>query len=177
MDIRTTNLKGTKEFNGETILDLQEPTLIIDDNSASFIVSKLIVVNEQYVMRPDLISFAVYGSTDHVDLILKANNISNPFSIDIGDVLIILDKNAAQKFYRSPKKPKAAIDVTKELFLNPDRASKKDIARIKNLQKQALKKSNGASEVKPTNLKRAGENAFTFGGGSIQLSAHKSKKS
>jgi len=176
MIFKNLDLKDTKQFRGETILDLAEPTLIIDTQSRKFKVTRLFLVNEHYVMRPDLISFAVYGSPDYVDIILKANQISNPFTIDIGDILLIIDKDLAQGFYKKPKKPKTEIDQTKSLFLNPERASKKDIARIKSLQKIADRKSNGASQVKPTNLKRPGEDTFTFAGGNIKIADYKSNK-
>jgi hypothetical protein len=176
MEFKNLNLKDIKQFKGENILDLAEPTLVINANSKYFVVKKLFLVTDDYVMRPDLISFAVYGSADYVDIILKANEISNPFSINSGDVLLIINKDEAQNFYKTPKKQKADIDDTKALFINPDRASVKDITRIKRLQAKANSKSNGSSEVKPTNLKRDGEDTFTFDGGAIKLSDYKSKK-
>ena len=47
------------------------------------------VVTEYYVGRPDLISFVFYGTDVYGDIICKANDISNPFEMNIGDVLII----------------------------------------------------------------------------------------
>ena len=176
MIFRNLDLKDTKQFKGETILDLAEPTLVIDSLSRKFKVTKLFLVDEHYAMRPDLISFAVYGSSDYVDILLKSNQISNPFTIDIGDILIIIDKNLAQGFYKNPKKEKSDIDETKSLFLNPGRASKKDIARITKLQKIADRKVNGASKVRPTNLKRPNEETFTLSGGNIKISDYKAKK-
>ena len=37
------------------------------------------VVTEYYVGRPDLVSFAFYGTDVYGDIICKANDISNPF--------------------------------------------------------------------------------------------------
>ena len=39
----------------------------------------VIIVNEYYVARPDLISLAVYGDDKYADIICKFNGISNPF--------------------------------------------------------------------------------------------------
>lgn len=39
--------------------------------------------------RPDLISLREYGTDDHQDEICKMNGISNPYSINLGDALII----------------------------------------------------------------------------------------
>lgn len=42
----------------------------------------VIIVNEYYVARPDLISLAVYGDDKYADIICKFNGISNPFEIN-----------------------------------------------------------------------------------------------
>lgn len=39
--------------------------------------------------RPDLISLREYGTDDHQDEICKMNGISNPYSLDLGDALVI----------------------------------------------------------------------------------------
>ena len=73
-----------------------------------FIPSDSVKIPDSYIIKKQW--------TNVVDL-LKANQISNPFSIDIGDILIIIDKNLAQEFYKKPKKPKKDIADTKSLFL------------------------------------------------------------
>jgi hypothetical protein len=45
--------------------------------------------SEKYEMRPDLVSFAMYGDTDKTEYILKFSGISNPFTLDSDDVLKI----------------------------------------------------------------------------------------
>lgn len=39
-------------------------------------------VTKEYIARPDLISFAVYGTDKYGDLICKVNGISNPFELN-----------------------------------------------------------------------------------------------
>jgi hypothetical protein len=51
--------------------------------------SEVIVVNEHYVARPDLISLAMYGEDRFADIICKYNGISNPFELNENDVLLI----------------------------------------------------------------------------------------
>lgn len=55
-------------------------------------------VTEYYVGRPDLISFAFYGTDVYGDVICKANGISNPFEINEGDFLIIPSLYRAQEY-------------------------------------------------------------------------------
>ena len=49
----------------------------------------IVVVNQYYVARPDLISLAVYGDDSYADIICKINDISNPFELNEDDVLIL----------------------------------------------------------------------------------------
>ena len=48
---------------------------------------RIIMVNEYYVARPDLISLAVYGSDEYADVLCKINGISNPFELNETDLL------------------------------------------------------------------------------------------
>lgn len=56
-------------------------------------VRDVIIVNEYYVARPDLISLACYGDDKYADIICKFNGISNPFEINENDVLNIPSLN------------------------------------------------------------------------------------
>lgn len=48
-----------------------------------------VVVKEDYIARPDLISQAVYGTDKYADLICKLNGISNPFELNEDMVLLL----------------------------------------------------------------------------------------
>ena len=50
---------------------------------------RIIMVNEYYVARPDLISLAVYGSDEYADVLCKINGISNPFELNEGTILFL----------------------------------------------------------------------------------------
>ena len=47
------------------------------------------VGNHKFVMRPDLVSFAMYGTDDNTEYILKFSGISNPFTLSDEDILKI----------------------------------------------------------------------------------------
>ncbi|MBW2998201.1 hypothetical protein KY321_01560, partial [Candidatus Woesearchaeota archaeon] len=49
----------------------------------------------EYAMRPDLISQSVYNNYLYAEIILKYNGISNPFTINEGDVILIPDLDSA----------------------------------------------------------------------------------
>ena len=68
----------TKDGQNE-IVDFAEPTFIPVYNSEYFRVEKFVTVTDDYDRRVDLISLAVYGSDDYVDIILKCNEISDNF--------------------------------------------------------------------------------------------------
>lgn len=74
--------------NNNTIIDFITP--LFNKNSTGVKDYKIKRINSQkYVMRPDLISFAMYGDIDMAEYILKFSGISNPFTLDTVDVLKI----------------------------------------------------------------------------------------
>lgn len=62
---------------------------IFDDKKTSSIVFNLYKVPDSMKMRIDLISLAAYGSDEYSDILLKYNGISNPFTINTNDILLI----------------------------------------------------------------------------------------
>jgi hypothetical protein len=158
MKVHLFDLKSGMERNGIKMLDFLENNFKVDYAWGDLKISMVMFVQEQHICRPDLISWEAYRSVDYTDIILKFNQITNPFSMQIDDFLVIPDLDSGQRFYREDKlQTSSAINDTKALFLDPSKASKQDINRIKQLQKIASKRANGASEIKPTNLLRAGE--------------------
>jgi hypothetical protein len=71
---------------GESIRDLTYPSIRYNYNPS---IEGIVVMNNQLVMRPDLVSRAGYGSTDLWDMILKYNGYSNPFAIDFDDIFLV----------------------------------------------------------------------------------------
>jgi len=92
------NSLDSKEFfvksDGTKIRDLTQTMLELKDKTyPSYNVYR---VPKDYVMRPDLISKAVYNNSLYAEIILKFNGISNPFSIDEGDLVLIPDLQSAK---------------------------------------------------------------------------------
>jgi hypothetical protein len=69
----------------EEFVDLLTKTC--DYEQLTFDNDDIIIVNEHYVARPDLISLAVYGTDEYADIICKYNGISNPFELNENDII------------------------------------------------------------------------------------------
>jgi len=100
-------------------------------------------------MRPDLISLKHYGTPEYADIILKANGISNPFSIKAGMVLSIPDKDSAERFTKNFNK---VSSKPRTQFTDPNRMTQQDKARKDFLQQKSASKKNGSKENLPPNM-------------------------
>ena len=57
---------------------------------------------EEYIARPDLISYDAYGDTRYADIICKINGISNPFELNEKTLLILPSPEYIDKFNITP---------------------------------------------------------------------------
>lgn len=73
------------DYLNDQILNLLDYTFEIPQ---SYTYNVFEVTNE-YIARPDLISYDAYGDDMFADIICKLNGISNPFELNIGMKLII----------------------------------------------------------------------------------------
>lgn len=100
-------------------------------------------VTEDYISRPDLISYDAYGDTMYSDIICKINGVSNPFELNAGMILIIPDINSIGNFIRTPslsEKESGAFDKS-DSFDKP-------IAKQKNQKRKANEAVVGDSRFK-----------------------------
>lgn len=73
------------KYLNEEIYNLLDYTFEINSDFAFDVIE----VTSNYIARPDLLSYDIYGSDEYVDVICKINGISNPFELNEGDILII----------------------------------------------------------------------------------------
>ena len=73
LDYRLINSKPLITINDVSYKDLLAKTF--NDNRGYY--PQVIIVNEYYVARPDLISLAMYGDDKYADVICKINGILN----------------------------------------------------------------------------------------------------
>jgi len=131
-----------------------QPTMIFR-NKDGMTGLRLHIVREDEVTRPDLIALEYYGDQTKTDLILKWNGISDPFSLNPGDELIIPPSGVA---YNKLERPAAEEDNNiKNQFLQSKRFTKKDQRRL-----DALKKKYNKDVLLPPNVIPVGQKNYKF---------------
>lgn len=76
-------------------------------------------------MRIDLVCNSIYGTLEHIDIILNVNNISNPLNIKEGTIIIY--PNLEQISSLRPKE--VQVENTQKLLSNKDKSTKVDPSR------------------------------------------------
>ena len=142
----------TKE-NGDVLPDITRGSINIDrkDELRS---SSRVIVDEDTVMRPDLIAVALYNDQSMLDLLLKYNAVSNPFSLYVGQILHAPNIDDLAKIVETPSVIKdigdVQVDETESIFVDPK--TDKDKNRL-----DLLKKQNKGGEVLPSNVNKKGD--------------------
>jgi hypothetical protein len=168
MIVHLIDLKSEMIKENLTYMDFLENNFKVNYMDPDLQIQKVFFIEERHLCRPDLLSWDAYYSVDYVDVILKFNQITNPFSMELYDFIVVPDLPSAQRFYQKQTlKSSKEIRDTKALFIDPSKASKKDLARLEQLKKIAARRQNGSTEIKPTNLLRNGEVPFATDGKSI----------
>jgi len=155
-------------MNLKTILDkitdgtkliLSVPTILFSDKDNAIIEAEH-VVNDYEQARPDLIAAKHYGDPTALDIILKYNNISDPFSIKEGEKIIVPIREIPLAKYERPKQVEE--NIVKQQFIDTKRLSKKDQNRIKTLQKKYNKEN-----LLPPNVLPVGKKTYKINAGKI----------
>ena len=100
MNISTTLTNKTTFFDdylNANIYNLLDKTFIIP----STFEYKIFVVEDQYIMRPDLISLDAYGDVMYADVICKLNGV-NPFEINANMELVLPTPDCIMDFVIQP---------------------------------------------------------------------------
>ena len=130
--------------NGKLIL--AQPTFMFKCKDLPF---KKYRVKKEDMGRLDLIAEDQYGDAKQIEYILKFNGISDPFSVQEGDILKIpYEGQPISKL----KRPKGAVEnIVRQSFVDGKRLSKKDKRRV-----DFLKKKYNIEEVLPPNMLKTG---------------------
>lgn len=147
-------------MNFKTVIDkiveggkliLAQPTFMFKDKKN--VPYSEYIVKDTDIGRIDLIAEEQYGSNTDIEYILKFNGISDPFSINEGDVLKIpVDGSTIKKLER----PAVAIsNIVRQEFIEGKKLTKKDKRRI-----DFLKKKYNLKEVLPPNMLKSGFKNF-----------------
>ena len=145
-------------MNFKTVIDkiveggkliLTQPTFIFKDKEE--VPFTEYEVKAEDAGRIDLIALDQYGSDSGVDVeyILKFNGISDPFSINEGDILKIPVENS---LIVKLERPEGAVDnIVRQSFVGGKKLTKKDQRRL-----DFLKKKYKIKEVLPPNMLKSG---------------------
>lgn len=153
--------------DGTVIRDLTQSMLNLKSTSFSnFTVYK---VPRDYRMRPDLISRAVYNDSLYTEIILKFNGISNPFSIDEDDIILIPNLDDAEDNIVTPQQiqMESAADKIRNAYkyIDPLKYPKKG-EKLKAYEQRDLS-GGGSEELLPANLNRSGESQVSYRNGRV----------
>ena len=87
------NKKEITDSRGNQIIDLTKS--IFARKTGSIKDYKVVRLSDVYHMRPDLVSQMMYDTDEYTEFILKFGGISNPFTLDDDDVLLIPNESQA----------------------------------------------------------------------------------
>ena len=127
-------------------------------------------VPKDFAMRPDLIAAAVYNNSLYAEIILKYNGISNPFSIDEGDIILVPDLGSAQLNVDTHEG--TDVDGSKAIrdsykYIDPTKIPKNGTSEFDS--RQIVK---GAHEgALPPNIAEEGEQQITYRNGRVYFSS------
>ena len=150
-------------------IKMTQPSLIFINISNVPVIAEHIVTEDD-ICRIDLISLKYYSEVEYVDFILKYNGVSNPFSINVGDVLLIpaTESTTVKSVnFKSINTDGDTLSI-RDQFVNTKRLSQKDAKRSEYLQRKASLKANGSAEILPPNIKKSTDGPnITIGNGRI----------
>ena len=161
-----------KKLIGEK-LRLTEPIIIFNDNVNTIATH---IVNADEVGRIDLIANGYYRNSNKAELILKYNNISNPFSINEGDILLIPEDSLPLVKWKRVN-PLASAEISAEIselnirdqFVNSKRLTERDAKRVEYLKRKSALKRNGSKEILPPNVLKSGDKNIIIENGKINI--------
>jgi len=142
---------------------LAQPTMLfrtLDPNEYAMVAKH--IVTEDDIVRPDLISVKHYGGTDGLDIILKFNGISDPFSIMPDEVIYVPIDSIP--YYKLESPSIHEDNPIKNQFLKTKRLSKTDQRRV-----AALKKKYNKETLLPPNVIPVGRKNYEFDGTNVRL--------
>ncbi len=170
--------KEITDKNGNTYIDFLERDISVTDLTNTPMGIDYYLVTDDSQMRIDLITRDMYGSiNDYAENILKFNGVSNPFSIEAGDILIIYDPYSLTQNFRPSGKFTDLSDQVRKQYITPEKKSKTDPA-LKQFEKREsalLGKKPAKADTLPPNYADFGDQEIEIRGGKIYFGPNVSK--
>lgn len=155
------------EKDGEQIIDLTTRSYK-QVEEADYI--RRFIVDNKLVMRPDLLSNEINGNLDFTNL-LKTNMISNPFTLDVDDIILLQD--SGEVLYSAPKNvdSESKKDV-RSFYVNPDKVSEPD-PKIDKIRKKFEELQRMGEDSKAPSKSNLPPNFNEFGEGEVEIIGNK----
>jgi hypothetical protein len=138
----------------ERYLDLVSPSWSV--RNVQYSIKAIAFVTDETKMRPDLVSMQYLGDYSRLGTMLKLNNISNPLSLDTGEILLIPGDQMVNDLFQSGRsittQKQKARSFRKEL---QDKISQVSKDRLEYLNSKNV--SNLAGSPLPPNLLQEGQ--------------------
>lgn len=138
----------------ERYLDLVSPSWSV--RNVQYSIKSIAFVNDETKMRPDLVSMQYLGDYSRLGTMLKLNNISNPLSLNTGEILLIPGDQMVNDLFQSGRsittQKQKARSFRKEL---QDKISQVSKDRLEYLNSKNV--SNLAESPLPPNLLQEGQ--------------------
>lgn len=153
--------------DGTRVIDLTEASY---EFRGEMLITGTIVVTEDFEMRPDLVAKQVYGDSNKLDYILKFNGISNPFSLETGQVLLLVAESDMKNSQTKPNETQGSKEDIRKRFFDPKRLNKKDQKRLEYIKKksqQAANNGNASTTNLPPNFAEIGSKEITVKDGKV----------
>lgn len=151
--IDTLRRKSEIEKDGEKIIDLTESSFKF---TGPQLITGTVLITEELEMRSDLVSKHVLGNQDKLDYLLKFNGISNPFTLEKGQILLLIDEESMKLSRSTPGATDADKGDIRKRFFDPARLSQKDKKRLDFIKKKAETLPNASAQVLPPNFAEPG---------------------
>lgn len=162
MDNPSLSKKPTIKTKDGEFVDICAPT--VDFKKLNAFIETMHFVKEGEEMRLDTIANLYYGWSDKLDAILWANNIFNPFSIDVNELLIIPKVKDSNHYVKNPERVTMPDEGKQGTTSKITSAAKK----LNGLTNAAKSERNSARKVS-TNELQDGETSKRYDGGSVYL--------
>lgn len=163
LDKTVDNKKIFQKPNGDNVIDLTEQNF----QPGEFIkIIDYIIVTDDLSMRPDLIAVAAYQDITAVDVILKQNEISNPFSIDKDDVIFLQERRVIDDQFTSLNKISNKNKVRNQ-YVDQSKSPTIDGNLTKFTKRQKPKDTIHKSVALPPNFANFGDKEIKFSGGKV----------
>ena len=119
MIVKIFDLKEEMVREGIKMIDFQENNFKVNYYSPYLNVNRVILVEERHLCNPFNLAYEAYGDTNQVEVILKFNQITNPFSMALNDILIVPELSSVERFYKKSKKgTKVILDTIFGILLS-----------------------------------------------------------